>query len=156
MICSGECRMRFVESPPALVGENDSHTRWTGLRGAGHIHLANDLNSKTCYRAACTAASVGAGRGQDAVGLDESEWLRWRIQARDWLRADLDLSRKLIESNAVGPREFLKHTLRTWLTDPDLEGLRDPAACKGLLPSEQQEFRTLCEDLRILIKETKN
>ncbi len=36
MICSGEWRIRFIESPPALVGENDSHTRWTSLGGAGH------------------------------------------------------------------------------------------------------------------------
>jgi thymidylate synthase len=27
--------MRFIESPPALVGENDSHTRWTSPAGAG-------------------------------------------------------------------------------------------------------------------------
>jgi hypothetical protein len=28
--------MRFIESPPALKGENDSHIGWTSLRGAGH------------------------------------------------------------------------------------------------------------------------
>jgi hypothetical protein len=27
-----------MESPPALMGENDSHTRWTSLRGAGQVH----------------------------------------------------------------------------------------------------------------------
>src|SRR6185312_3043947 len=36
MICSGEWRMRFIGSPPALKGENDSHIGWTSLRGAGH------------------------------------------------------------------------------------------------------------------------
>src|SRR4051794_21212419 len=36
MICPGECRMRFIRSPPALTGENDSHIDWTSLRGAGH------------------------------------------------------------------------------------------------------------------------
>src|SRR3954471_24242225 len=39
MICLGEWRMRFIESPPALSGENDSHTRWTSLGGAGHVDL---------------------------------------------------------------------------------------------------------------------
>src|SRR3954453_13370432 len=37
MICSGEWRMRFIESPPALVGKNDSHIGWISLRGAGHM-----------------------------------------------------------------------------------------------------------------------
>src|SRR3954447_8080661 len=35
MICSGEWRMRFIGSPPALSGENDSHIGWTSLWGAG-------------------------------------------------------------------------------------------------------------------------
>src|SRR4051812_34518828 len=37
MICSGEWRMRFIESPPALPGENDSHIGWTSLWGAGQF-----------------------------------------------------------------------------------------------------------------------
>src|SRR4051812_20896722 len=35
MTCSGEWRIRFIGSPPALKGENDSHIGWTSLRGAG-------------------------------------------------------------------------------------------------------------------------
>src|SRR6187401_1834980 len=35
MICSGEWRMRFIGSPPALKGENDSHIGWTSPGGAG-------------------------------------------------------------------------------------------------------------------------
>src|SRR3954462_12439297 len=38
MICSGVCRMRFIGSPPALSGENDSHTTWLKFWGAGHHH----------------------------------------------------------------------------------------------------------------------
>src|SRR3954467_954098 len=37
MICSGEWRMRFIGSPPALKGENDSHIGWISLRGAGEV-----------------------------------------------------------------------------------------------------------------------
>ncbi len=122
---------------------------------ASDPHLAGDLYSKTRYRAACTATWVGAGRGQDAGRLDEPERLRWRNQARQWLRADLDLARTLSKSDARGLREFLKNTLDTWLTDPDLSGLRDPNACQGLLPSERQEFRSLCEELRNLVVDPK-
>ncbi len=122
---------------------------------ASDPHLADDLNAKTRYLAACSAALAGAGRGQDAGGLDESGRLRWRKQARDWLRADLELARRLSKSRHTGLREFLKTTLETWSTDPDLAVLRDPGGCDGLLPSEQEEFRALCENLRLLIDETK-
>src|SRR3954465_10322834 len=40
MICSGEWRMRFIGSPPALSGENDSHIGWASLRGAGQVGQA--------------------------------------------------------------------------------------------------------------------
>src|SRR4051812_12781601 len=35
MICSGVWRIRFIGSPPALSGENDSHIGWTSPWGAG-------------------------------------------------------------------------------------------------------------------------
>jgi integrase/recombinase XerD len=35
--------MRFMVSPSALEGENDSHTRWTSPAGAGHHHKVEEL-----------------------------------------------------------------------------------------------------------------
>ena len=70
--------------------------------------FADDLNARSRYNAACSAALAGAGRGRDAGALDESGRLRWRNQARDWLRADLALARKLANSRAAGLSEFLK------------------------------------------------
>src|SRR6478672_8924763 len=47
MICSGEWRMRFIGSPPALTGENDSHIGWISLRGAGH-RLTDHFADRLC------------------------------------------------------------------------------------------------------------
>ena len=158
----GKYRPRSSEEWTCFLGACQFERRYRAAAGiyseilASEPRLAGDLNSKTRYLAACAAASAGAGRGLDAGTLDESERFRRRKQARDWLRADLGLARKLAETDSVGLREFLQFTLRAWLTDPDLAGLRDPDACKGLLPSEQQEFRRLCEALRILIIGMKN
>ena len=123
---------------------------------ATDAHLADDLNSKARFRAACIAAALGAGRGHDAAGLDEAGRLRWRNQARDWLRADLALVTKLSISDPVMWRGYLKTVLKNWSSDPDLRGLQDPDACKGLLASEQKDFRTLCEELEILINRGKS
>jgi hypothetical protein len=117
--------------------------------------LADDVFGGTRFRAACTAAAAGAGRGRDADSLDEEGRARWRKQARDWLRADLEESRRLSKSEKNGLQEFLKERLRNWSTDPDLAALRDRDVCTGLLPAEQKEFQGLCNELRILAGETK-
>ena len=118
--------------------------------------LADDVFGETRYRAACTAAAAGSGRGQDADRLDEAERARWRQQARDWLRADLEELRRLSKSARKGLPGFLRDTLKHWSTDPDLAALRDPNACQGLLPEEQKAFQDLCDQLRILTDETKD
>src|SRR3954463_5277334 len=50
MICSGEWRIRFIESPPALTGENDSHIGWTRLRGAGQINRYTQKETALIHR----------------------------------------------------------------------------------------------------------
>src|SRR3954468_15959601 len=53
MICSGEWRIRFIGSPPALSGENDSHIGWTSLRGAGqYIDVTGDEQSREDFHPA--------------------------------------------------------------------------------------------------------
>jgi hypothetical protein len=52
--------------------------------------LAADLKWQRRYNAACAAALAAAGKGEDAAKLDEKECDRWRKQALDWLKAELD------------------------------------------------------------------
>ena len=117
--------------------------------------LADDVFGGTRFRAACTAAAAGAGRDRDADSLDEEGRARWRKQARDWLRADLEESKRLSKSAKNGLQGFLKDRLKNWLTDPDLSALQDRDVCKGLLPAEQNEFQRLCDELRVLADQTK-
>src|SRR4028118_713333 len=68
MICSGEWRMRFIESPPALKGENDSHIGWTSLRGAGHEETAEfeyrPVACKKTYRVVVLRKKLVVEKGQ--------------------------------------------------------------------------------------------
>ena len=61
--------------------------------------LADDLKAGTRYNAACSTALAVAGQGEDAAKLDDRERTRLRQQALDWLRADLVLRAKQLESN---------------------------------------------------------
>ncbi len=49
---------------------------------ASDARLADDLNSRTRFLAACSAALAGAGSDRDPGRLDEAGLLRWRKQAR--------------------------------------------------------------------------
>src|SRR3954451_18009626 len=55
MTCSGEWRMRLIESPPALSGENDSHIGWTSLRGAGEfLYVSRPGGAGNVQKPGCT------------------------------------------------------------------------------------------------------
>jgi serine/threonine protein kinase/tetratricopeptide (TPR) repeat protein len=60
--------------------------------------LAEDVRSQRRYSAACLAARAGAGQGADASTLKKSQLADLRKQALDWLRADLALWTKLLDS----------------------------------------------------------
>ena len=58
----------------------------------------DDLQSGHRYNAACAAALTAAGQGKDPTKPSEQECTRWRQQALDWLRADLVLWAKALDS----------------------------------------------------------
>jgi serine/threonine-protein kinase len=104
------------------------------------------------YSAACAAALAGSGQGEDAAGSDARERAQWRKQAREWLRAELTVWSKLLES---GPRETLpslSQTLRHWQADTDLAGIRDREALARLPKEEQEECRNLWAEVAGVLK----
>jgi serine/threonine-protein kinase len=107
--------------------------------------LAENVASGSRYNAACTAALAAA----DAP--DPAEQARWRKQALDWLRADLTAYSRLLESGRPDDRRLLWQRLRKWQSDPDLAGLRDPAALGRLPADERQTFQRLWADARALL-----
>jgi hypothetical protein len=105
-----------------------------------HYGEAADLTKQHRYNAACAAALAGCGQGLDAGSIGDEERARLRQQALDWLRADLDRWRKLLEGDSADVRAKVVKTLKHWQTDSDLSGVRDPGA-PGLakLPEAERE-----------------
>jgi tetratricopeptide (TPR) repeat protein len=100
------------------------------------------------YRAACAAALAGTGQGKDAADSTVEERANGRRQAREWLRADL--TRWLSDLKGATPqhRRTVLATLRRWLRDPDLAGVRATPALERLPPSEREAWLSLWSDLK--------
>ena len=117
--------------------------------------LAEDLSAFHRYQAARVAALAGCGRGRDAVGLGEPERERWRVRSRQWLRADLASLAKFSADDDPKAIEAVQHTLKTWKTDPRLQGLRDPAALEKLPSAERSEWQRLWGDVEAALERLK-
>jgi tetratricopeptide (TPR) repeat protein len=105
--------------------------------------LANDLGAGRRYGAACISALAAAGQGEDAAHLDDKERARLRQQALDWLRADLALRSRQLETGPTADPAAAQQALRHWQEDPDLADIRDEVAL-AKLPAED---RAACENL---------
>jgi serine/threonine-protein kinase len=114
---------------------------------AADPRLADDLRAGHRYRAARAAALAGCGRGEDAAALAEPQRARWRQQAVEWLRLDLDQWTNRLKSTSAGDRLLIHQTLAAWRNDPDLAGLRDPGAVDDLPPAERDACRALWDEL---------
>jgi tetratricopeptide (TPR) repeat protein len=109
--------------------------------------LAADLRAGDRFGAARAAALAGTGQGKDADQLDAAARARWRRQALDWLRADLQAWGRLLDSEP-GEAPLAANILRKhWLADPDLAGVRGPDAFARLPAAERQPWRELWDDV---------
>jgi serine/threonine-protein kinase len=113
--------------------------------------LVLDLVAGHRYHAARVAALSGCGRGEEANQLSEEERTHWRKQARDWLQADLAEWTKKLETGPAGDRDQVQKMLMHWQADPDLAGLREPAALDKLPADERQEWLALWQTVTKLL-----
>ena len=118
----------------------------------GDPQRAADLKAGHRYHAACCAALAGAGQGEDAGQLDDPERARLRRQALDWLRADLALRTKQLESGPPADRTAAQQALRHWQQDRDLAGLRDAAALAKLPAKDRTACAQLWADVAALLE----
>ncbi len=114
---------------------------------------ANDLVAAYRYNAACAAALAGSGKGADEPPPDEPARSRFRTEAHDWLRADLVLRSKQLQSGQPADRTAAQQALRHWKQDADLVGIRDAGALAKLPPEEQKASRALWADVDDLLKQ---
>jgi serine/threonine-protein kinase len=119
---------------------------------AADAKLADDLKASLRYNAACNAALAAAGQGIDADKLDDKERARWRKQAIQWLRADLDGWDKRLAAGMPEVRQTVRETLQNWQRDADLAGVRDPQALMKLPAAEQEVCRKLWADVAALLQ----
>jgi serine/threonine-protein kinase len=119
---------------------------------ADQPRLAEDLGPRHRYNAACAAALAGCGRGQDAARLEEKERARWRSQAQEWLRADLALHAKRLESGTPAGRAEVQKNMRHWLADADLAGVRGAEALARLPAEERPGWAKLWAEAEALCK----
>jgi Tfp pilus assembly protein PilF len=117
--------------------------------------LADDLQAGHRYNSACAAALAGAGQGNDSSRLDARERARLRKQALDWLRADLVLRHKQLQSRRPGEPDRARAALTHWQKDSDLAGIRDAAALARLPAEEQRAFAQLWADVAALLKQAR-
>jgi tetratricopeptide (TPR) repeat protein len=150
---------------PASIAERLSIAEWcqikkfhhtaTGLYAAAFAaepKLADDLKAAHRYHAARHAALAATGQGEDAGKLDDQKRTRLRTQALDWLRADLALHTRQLETGKPADRAAVQRPLRRWQKDTDLAGLRDKAALAKLPQDEQKAFTQFWADVAALLK----
>jgi eukaryotic-like serine/threonine-protein kinase len=103
------------------------------------------------YNAACSAALAGCGQGNDP-SPDASARAKLRMQALDWLAADLRDWSKQLETNKPKNRETVRSTMQRWRRDADLAGIRDAEPLSKLPEAERKEWQSLWADVDQLLK----
>jgi hypothetical protein len=94
---------------------------------------------------------AACGQGEDAAKLEAAR-TKLRRQALAWLRADLALRARQLETGKPADRAAARQALRHWQQDPDLAGLRDAAALAKLPADEPKAFAQLWADVAALLK----
>jgi serine/threonine protein kinase/Flp pilus assembly protein TadD len=103
------------------------------------------------YNAVCSAARAARREGADAGQLSDRECARLREQALQWLRADLAVFARMVESDKPEACRLVRHRLRLWQRDHDLASVRDPAALAELPAPEQRACKRLWEEIATLL-----
>jgi tetratricopeptide (TPR) repeat protein len=108
---------------------------------------ADDLGAGHRYRAACSAALAGLGRGVEAARHDAAERARLRGQALEWLRADLTRWASHLVGAKPQDRAQVQARLSSLQTDPVLAGVRDASPLATLPPAERARWQKLWADV---------
>jgi len=127
-----------------------------GVQGQVGAEPVQGLLPQACSLLVADLAGVlalaAAGQAEDAAKLDDKERTRLRQQALDWLRADLALRTKQLETGNPADRAAGQSALRHWQKDSDLTGLRDRAALAKLPAEERGAYERLWADVAELLK----
>jgi tetratricopeptide (TPR) repeat protein len=113
----------------------------------------SDPRTGVRYNAARVAALAGCGQENDAPPGD-ADRARLRVQALEWLRADLAFWKRGAGSDDAKDVASAPALLRHWRVDPDLAGVRDADALDKLPEDERGQWRQLWDDVDALVQKT--
>ena len=113
--------------------------------------LTEDRQSQPAYNAACAATLSGSGVGKDDPPPDTAARTEFRRQALDWLRSELSLWSKILDSGPAESKANVAPTLQHWKRDADLASIRDEEKLARLPETEQAGFRQLWADVDQLL-----
>jgi eukaryotic-like serine/threonine-protein kinase len=116
--------------------------------------LADNRQAQHRYNAACAASLAGCGQGQDDPSPDEAAKDNLRKQALDWLKEEMAVWLKFVESGPPQAKAFMVQTLDHWKKDTDLAGIRDEKALAKLPEPERKEWQSLWSDVDAFLKRT--
>ncbi len=121
--------------------------------------LGDNRQNHHRYNAAC-AASLAANltlptpsEGEGKI-LDDAAKAKLRQQALEWLKAELAIWSKLVESGPPQAKPFITQTLAHWKEDTDLTGIRDNKELAKLPEAQRKEWQSLWADVDALLKRT--
>jgi serine/threonine-protein kinase len=141
---------------PALLENLDAECRARATLGDKQpVGLIEELAADSRYPAVRCAALAGCGLGKEGSRINEAERVRWRKQAREWLRADLALWVRLADTGSRAARALARKRLAHWQADPDLAGLRESSALEKLPPGEQKDSLALWKEVAAVLRGTR-
>ena len=128
-----------------LVFANRFHDSTSLCRDAfaADPRLMQDLGAAHRYNAARWAAMAGCGHGAKGSSLGEPDRTKWRVQAREWLRADLAARKGAFDTDPTAASLGVRQALTRWRKEPDLACVRDPGELQKLLAGERKEWLAL-------------
>jgi serine/threonine-protein kinase len=105
--------------------------------------LADDLEAGNRYHAARAAALGSCGIGEDVAYLDGEKRAALRKLALDWLSAEYDDCAERHRLGKPGERTVMATTVRSWLKNEDLAGVRDEQGLARLPAEEKRAWQAL-------------
>ena len=137
---------------PRLADALTTECRYRSTEEEPFYERVESVNTEARYLAARCAALAGCGLGSDAAGLSRDERTRWRKQVRVWLRADLDLWVKTLESGSEQDIRLARRMLTHWQVEPDLAGIRELKVLDESSAEERNERFALWDEVDAVLR----
>jgi eukaryotic-like serine/threonine-protein kinase len=137
---------------PDLAETLTTECRYRSMGEEPDYGRVESINTEARYLAARCAALAGSGLGRDAAGLSQADRARWRKQARAWLRADLSLWVKTLDSGSGQDLSLARRMLTHWQAEPDLAGTRDLTSLDEASAEERNECSALWDQVGAVLR----